>query len=99
MKQSKGVWKDRYGNEIPIKKMSDFHLTRSIYLLEKFTRERERMRREELLTVINGGNIPIKTRVEVEKRLSEIETNGISVVSQFPKYQDLCEEAMRRDLL
>lgn len=93
------VWRDKYGTEILIKKMGDFHLLRAIRCYERYAADRERRLRSRLSAVVNSKNTSSQARKLAEKQFVVLGVEGYSISKVFPKYPKLCEEAVIRNLL
>lgn len=93
------MWRDKYGNVILIKDMTDFHLLCAIRCKERYAKDREKNQRSRLLAIVNDINASSQLRTAAEKKLTTLDVEGFSISREFPRYPKLCEEAMRRDLI
>lgn len=93
------MWKDKYGNVILIKNMSDYHLLCAIRCKERYAKDRERNLRSRLQAVINDINASHRLQAIAEEKLTTLDVEGFSISKEFPRYSKLCEEALRRGLL
>lgn len=92
------TWTTKEGKKIKIKDMEDSHLLNTIAMLERLLKQKEAQAITDgywMLGFLNGE----MALESVENNLNHLEEEGLDIIDEFPIYEHLQNEAIKRGLL
>jgi len=97
MRKQTKLWTTKTGDKIRICDMSDTHLINTIKMLERCI---DRLTQESIIGCCEAGRFLHGEQAlqNVEDALLDLTYNGIDPSEEIPIYNNLCDEALRRNL-
>ncbi|KKL65667.1 hypothetical protein LCGC14_2152690 [marine sediment metagenome] len=98
MRKQTKLWSTKSGEKIRICDMGDKHLLNTIKLLDNFAKHKEHQARKagySALRFLSGE----QAILDIENELEHLEEGGIDPNEICPLYDNLIEEALRRNII